>query len=543
MTPPAPSRPSATPFPGAPRSASKKPFAAALSGELLHLEELTVRAWQALWALALVASLVAALLLDRRLGLAWAVASACVLAAHVVLGRRIARVPRSETTRRWLIAVESTSPWLLLVVLAHAAGADYALASWAPPMLFCGLVVAFTARLESRAALFTGVGSALAYVLAYLAFVRPGLSTGAAAQITFQVPMQVFRALSLAAGGTLGMLAARGLRAAFDRADTTSREQDLYGRYQLGRLIASGGMGVVYDAVYQPQGGFARRVALKRIHEHLAEQPRFVDAFRAEAELCARLAHPNVVQVVDFGRVGGSYFLAMEYVDGLTLSALARRASAASLTLPAHVVARIGQQLLAGLEHAHSGARDSQGRPLRIVHRDVCPENVLVSRNGEVKLTDFGVARALRDAAATETRAAGHIAYMAPEQARGEAVDLRADLFAVGVVLWELVAGRRLFLRDNEPATLVALLSEPIPPVTALRQDVDRAWDGLLARALARPKDERFASAAEMSGALDAVAGAGAERADVELAALVERLVEAPEPCPPVAVTTVTSVE
>jgi len=521
-----------------------KPFAAALSGELRRFEQLTLGAWQGVWSLALVGSLVAAATFSARVGLACAGVSAYLLGAYTLLGRRVARRGRRSSLRPWLFAVESTSPWILLLVLVFSAGADYALASWVPPMLFCGLVVAFAARLEPTAALVSGIGSGLVYPVLYLVLIRPRLSAEAAQEITFQMPMQIFRGLSLVAGGALGMLAARGLRAAFDRADTAAREQDLFGKYRLGRRIAAGGMGIVVDAVYQPQGGFLRRVALKRIHEHLAQQPRFVEAFRAEAELCAQLAHPNIVQVVDFGRVGSSYFLAMEYVDGLSLSSFMRRARASDTVMPARVVAFIGRELLGGLEHAHEGARGPDGRPLHVVHRDVCPENVLLSKNGEVKLTDFGVARALRDAAAADTRAVGHIAYMAPEQARGEPIDMRTDLFAVGIVLWELLSGRRLFIRDNDPATLVALMSEPVPAITALRTDIDSGWDALLSRALARTVGERFSSASAMGAALESIPGGDADRARDELAGWIDRLSNMPEPsAPAVAADTVTTVD
>jgi eukaryotic-like serine/threonine-protein kinase len=512
---------------------AQKPFEAALSGELRAFEQVTVRAWQAFWSVALFGSLVAAATFSDRLGFACAGVSAALLAAHVLLGRRLRKRAGRATLRGWLLAIETASPWLLLLVLLVAAGADYALSSWVPPVMFCLLVVAFAARLQPRAALLTGLASGVVYPLLYVALVAPRLSSDAAAQITYQLPMQLFRAASLVAGGVLGMLAARGLRAAFERADIAAREQDLFGKYRLLRQVDAGGMGVVYEASYEPEGGFARRVALKRVHQHLADQPRFVDAFRAEAELCARLVHPNIVQVVDFGRVGTSYFLAMEYVDGLALGTFARRAREAALPLPPHVVGLVARELLSALAHAHEGARDANGRTLRVVHRDVCPQNVLVSRNGEVKLTDFGVARALRDAEATHTRAAGHVAYMAPEQARGEPVDRRVDLFAVGAVIWELLGGRRLFARDNEPATLIALLSEPVPLVTALREDVDRGWDIVLVRALAREASARFGSATEMLAALDAVPDATGERAAEDLAALVERLIGAPESSAP----------
>jgi serine/threonine-protein kinase len=287
-------------------------------------------------------------------------------------------------------------------------------------------------------------------------------------------------------------------------------------------------MGTVFEALYCPEGGFERRVAIKRIHPHLAQQPRFVDAFRREAELCARMAHPNVIQVFDFGRVREAYFLAMEYVEGLTLWELCERARTKERAIPAGLVGHIGREILAGLIHAHEEARGPDASPLRIVHRDLCPQNVLVSIDGQVKLTDFGVARALRDAAARDTKTeGGHLAYMAPEQARGEPIDPRSDLFPIGVILWELLAGRPLFRRENEAATLHALLSEPIPRVADAQEGLDASWDAFLKRALARAPADRFGSAREMLAALSEVRGAEIERAGEMLARLALGLADA----------------
>jgi serine/threonine protein kinase len=177
---------------------------------------------------------------------------------------------------------------------------------------------------------------------------------------------------------------------------------------------------------------------------------------------------------------------------------------------------------------AHEGARGPEGRPLRVVHRDLCPANVLLSRNGEVKITDFGVARALRDSAAAQTQTfAGHFAYVAPEQASGLPIDPRADLFAVGVMLWELLGGRRLFARDNEAATLRALLSEEVLPMSLVRRDASTDWDAFFERALARDPAQRFGSAREMAAALDQIRGARGDRSPETLAELVAGVVAA----------------
>jgi serine/threonine-protein kinase len=287
-------------------------------------------------------------------------------------------------------------------------------------------------------------------------------------------------------------------------------------------------MGTIHEALYCPEGGFERRVAVKRIHPQLAEQEWFVAGFRAEAEISSRLAHPNIVQVMDFGRVGDTYFLAMEYVDGMPLSTLMRRAFLARLPLPPQIVGAIGRDLLGGLAHAHESARGRDGKPLRVVHRDMCPQNVLLSRHGEVKIADFGVARVLEDAAASHTRnVVGHSAYMAPEQAQGHPIDTRADLFPVGVILWELLAGRRLFHRGLDSATLLALLYEEIVPPTVMRADIDARWDDLVLGALARDPDRRWASAREMLSALESIPDARSEQAANDLAGMVDLLASA----------------
>jgi serine/threonine-protein kinase len=334
-------------------------------------------------------------------------------------------------------------------------------------------------------------------------------------------------------GGVLGMLVSRGLRTVIGRAESSVREQDLFGKYRLIRQVASGGMGTVHEALYCPEGGFERRVAIKRIHPHLAEQDSFVQAFRVEAELCARLVHSNIVQVFDFGRVGDTYFLAMEYVDGLTLLSFLRRMSGAQRVLSPAVVAYLGRQILGGLAYSHSGAIGTDGKPLRVIHRDLSPANVLLSTNGEVKISDFGLARALKDAASTRTRTvAGHAGYMAPEQAQGLPLDERCDLFGLAVMLWELLAGRRLFQRDNEATTLLALVSEPIAPISSVRPDLDASWDVFFERGLARDPVARFASAGEMAAVLDRVESPGG-RADVALlAGLVDEALSLPERAP-----------
>jgi serine/threonine-protein kinase len=305
----------------------------------------------------------------------------------------------------------------------------------------------------------------------------------------------------------------------------------LFGKYRIVRQIASGGMGMVHEALYCPEGGFERPVAIKRIHPHLAEQDDLVQQFRREAQLSARLVHPNIVQVFDFGRVSDTYFLAMEFVEGMTLLTFMKRHRAHKSAMPAPVVAHIVRQVLHGLAFSHEDARGADGAPLRVIHRDLSPANVLLSSTGAVKISDFGLARALRDAVSTKTlTVAGHVGYMAPEQARGESFDARCDLFGLGVILWEMLAGTRLFLRDTQATTLLALVSDPVVPITSLRSDLTDDWNVFIDSAIAREPRARFASARSMLAALDRLCPAQATDVDLLLTALSSAELAPPSP-------------
>ena len=261
-------------------------------------------------------------------------------------------------------------------------------------------------------------------------------------------------------------------------------------------------MGEVFRATYSPEGGFSRPVALKRITPQLAADEQVVQGFRAEAELCSRLLHPNIVQVLDFGRVEDTYFLSMELVDGGTLLDLAERARALGIPVPERVVVQLGRDILAGLSFAHDVARGEDGALLRVLHRDLNPPNVLLTRTGEAKVSDFGIARAV--GAMTDLRTGtviGKSAYMSPEQACAEPQDGRSDLFAVGIILWELLAGRRLYARGTDAQNMLAIVNEDAPPPSRFRR-VDARWDAFFARALARSLSERFPDAGEMAEAL-----------------------------------------
>ena len=280
-----------------------------------------------------------------------------------------------------------------------------------------------------------------------------------------------------------------------------------YGRYLLQYEIASGGMASVYLARSLGAAGFERPIAIKRIHPHLAKKPVFVDMFLDEARLNARIAHPNVCSVFDFGEADGSYFMAMEYLVGQPLSrvlgAVATRHELLSSPRWHALASRILADACQGLHAAHELC-DDHGYPLHVVHRDFTPHNVFVTYDGAVKVFDFGVARAEGRLHQTETgMLKGKLAYMSPEQVRRRPIDRRADLWAMGVVLWELVTGERLFRRASEVDTLLAIERDAPPRLAEKCPSVAPELDAIVARALAREPADRYATAREMARELN----------------------------------------
>jgi serine/threonine-protein kinase len=276
-----------------------------------------------------------------------------------------------------------------------------------------------------------------------------------------------------------------------------------FGKYQLVRELASGGMAQIFLSVYQGLEGFNRVVAIKRVLPQMTASPEFVQMFLDEARLAARLEHPNIVRTYEFGVEDGRYFMVMEYLAGEDLNAVLNRAAATGHPLPIPFVAQVASRVCAGLHFAHE-LLDADGRPLGLVHRDVSPGNIVATYFGEVKLIDFGVAKAATNVVRTRTGILkGKISYMSPEQLRSRGVDRRSDVFSIGIVLWELLAGVRLFARDSDAATLYAILDDQIPPVQARRPDVPDELARIVERALARAPEDRWATAEDMQLALD----------------------------------------
>lgn len=271
------------------------------------------------------------------------------------------------------------------------------------------------------------------------------------------------------------------------------------GRYELLVRIGKGGMASVYLARVRGEGGFTRLYAIKVLHPHLARERELVDMLLDEARIASRLHHPNVVSTVDVGREGDRTFLVMDYVEGPSLDRLLRRAE--TDRPPARIVP-IVIDALRGLHAAHE-LRDEEGRPLELVHRDVTPGNILVGTDGSGRITDFGVAKAR--ARLTKTREGvvkGKAGYIAPEVLLGKAVDRRADVFSMGVLLWNSLTGETLFETGDLASTLRALLERDVPPPSTVGLMPSPIFDAPIMMALARDPKHRHESALEMAQAL-----------------------------------------
>jgi len=302
-------------------------------------------------------------------------------------------------------------------------------------------------------------------------------------------------------------VASRQYEAAFNRSHPvagTGSPGDRFGRYRLLELIGRGGMAEVFRAV-GPGGSQAASFVIKRIRPDRSDSPSFVQMFCDEARISALLDHPNIVRVFDFGQIDGAYFMAMEYLDGHDLSAVLRAQRARRRPMPPPVAAFVAREAARALEHAHA-ARLPGGEPGDIVHRDVSPGNVMLLWSGAVKILDFGIAKAASQARSADDadgrpRLAGHLGYLAPEQLRGGDVDRRADVFSLGVVLFEMLTGHRLFTGRDEFETMRSVLHEPLTP--RLVSGLPSGMRVILEHALARDPVQRTPTAGELADDLD----------------------------------------
>ena len=270
---------------------------------------------------------------------------------------------------------------------------------------------------------------------------------------------------------------------------------DEYGNYFLLERIGLGGMAEVFKAQQRGVEGFQKIVAIKRILPHCSNNPDFVRMFIDEAKVAAQLTHPNIAQIFDLGRVGDSYYIAMEYVNGWDLRSLLRKAGELGVTFPEEVAAFVVMRVAAALDHAHR-KRGFDDRELKLVHRDISPQNVILAAEGAVKLVDFGIAKAASKAGHTHSGALkGKILYMSPEQAMGQPLDNRSDLYSLGLVLFELLTGQRCFMGESELAVLEKVRQGRIQDLQTLNPGVSKELAAIVSRALQKDVDHRYPSA------------------------------------------------
>jgi len=288
-----------------------------------------------------------------------------------------------------------------------------------------------------------------------------------------------------------------------------------YGRYELLERLAAGGMGEIFLARLSSGRGFQKLVAIKRMLPHLSDNPQFERMFCDEAAVAARLSHGCVVQVFDFGEVDQSYFLAMEFVHGADLRSLLLRAEKTGKPLGFRHTIEIGQGLCRGLDYLHRLTADD-GTDLKLVHRDVSPPNVMISFEGEVKLTDFGLAKArLLTEETSGGKLKGKFSYMSPEQVEGRALDRRSDLFSLGAVLYEAAAGEKAFpVLDDVRETLSQITEAPTEPPSSRRAGIPEALDAVILKCLEKDPDRRYQTASEMNADLARIPGEATDRDD-----------------------------
>ncbi len=295
------------------------------------------------------------------------------------------------------------------------------------------------------------------------------------------------------------------------------------GRYRIIGELGQGGMGAIYLGRADGLGGFERLVAIKMIHRHLSGERQFIDMFLDEARIAASIRHPHVVSVFDVGEEDGRYYIAMDYVSGDPFSVLLDRTWGRGVPLPAHAMAYVVAVACEGLHAAHELEDPATGASLGVVHRDICPQNILVGYDGIVRLMDFGVAKAAGQLALTNPGVhKGKVPYMSPEQVKGREIDRRSDVFAMGVVLWEATVGRRLFKDENDLRSAARVLRGRVPEPSSIIDGYPAALEKIVMQALDPKPERRFQTARALGDALQSCLAPYGRFSSVDVANLMK---------------------
>lgn len=299
--------------------------------------------------------------------------------------------------------------------------------------------------------------------------------------------------------GTLILLGAgvfvldRSAKARTLRMQADIAKMDRIGPYQLHQKVARGGMAELFLADYVREDGFRRKVAVKRILPHLAGNQDFIKMFTREARVAALLQHPNVVQIFDYGNIENAYFIAMEFIDGKNLGEVLK---VLNRGLPVDIAVFIMSQICKGLDYSHNKKDETTGEPFKIIHRDISPQNLLISYQGEVKISDFGISKAQSEPSLTQAGVVkGKLAYLSPEQALGEAVDHRADIYALGLVFYETLSGKRVYEFGNEVDAIRKIPVMDIEPLRNAISDIPEELNRIVMTCLEKQKDLRYQNA------------------------------------------------
>lgn len=482
------------------------------------------RALPLLGALLLPAAVIQ-LAIDPRAGLAYLVFALCGAALPLLLD--------DQRSLRLNILIIALMPVVASAIIQLTRGPVIAGSNYLVPILYCAVVGIVGFHLKPGRVLLVGSLGVLFYALDVALLLRPALDPALLDVGPFDWVSQATRMVFMLAFAGAAARAVSVVRLIFFNAAKAARAAELFAKYRLERQVGSGGMGEVWAATYCPEGGFVRPVAVKMIHDRLAADEKFVAAFRHEAELSARLLHKNIVQVLDFGREGKRWFLTMEYVDGVPLSTLLRRLRRRGQRLTPSLALYVAREIVEGMAYAHREATDLQGRPLRVIHRDLAPANVLLSRTGQVKVTDFGVAwvRGAAEGKRGLDGLVGHYGYLAPEQAQGDRPGEATDLYAVGVILWEMLTCRRLFGGRTAESLAFDLENQEVSPPGEVVPALGRGpWDALLERVLADDPARRYPNARALGDALTRALDEVGWPIDRELGALVDTTLVLGEP-------------